>query len=113
MSLIFNIEKGVAHGVVMGALAPFVTAGDTTQAQAVRMADAVTDAFELFHDNAGRPKVDLAHAAAEGLRAAIYAALQPFVQNGSTDAAKASTISYAITDALALVSAAAKHPPKG
>lgn len=112
MSLIFNIEKGVAHGVVMGALTPFVTAGDTTEAKAAEMADAVVDAFQLFHDQAGKPAVDLAHAAAESLRAAVYAALQPFVVNGSTDAAKASQISWAITDALAMFSAAAKSPPK-
>lgn len=109
MDLIFNIEKGVAHGAITGALSPFVTANETSAADAAEMANALTDAFELFHANQGKPPVDLGHAAAQGLRAAIYAALQPFVDNGSTTAAKASEIAYGVTNALALLSNVIKN----
>jgi hypothetical protein len=55
---IFDLEELAIRGAIQGALQPFVAAGDTTEAKATEMADAVTDALSMLDASAKKPPVD-------------------------------------------------------
>lgn len=105
MSLIFDIEMAALQGAIHGALKPFVTAGDTTDAMATQMGSAVVDVLKMLQAAAThKPQGDVVLDAVRG-------ALQPFVAGGDTTPAKADEIAGAVVGALKLLGAVAKAPP--
>jgi hypothetical protein len=106
MSLIFDVELDAIDGAIKGALGRFVTAGDTDQTTAVKIADGTVDAIRMMESAAThKPKGDV-------LRAAVRGAFNPFVNGGTTTAARADDMTDAIMGGLHLLGMVAKQPPQ-